>query len=201
MIENDNLYIKNYTSDTIMSSQFEELSKFVLDQQHNSPKHPAMINMGNNNPAGLLFNIKNKLRWTSNNGNITVLKKSDKIIGISCVEKSETYKNLGIGGIRCWLDSKERTNHYVTEYLLSDNLLWCESHHLDGMLLTFNDYNKWIYDAIKRNINGKTIKFLNIWSNWWDDCILIDSQLEIRYTLQWCVIKPLIKGPIDLKRL
>lgn len=181
------------TSNTISEIILSDLEKFIQKQEIEHSSHPALKNMGWEPYVGVLYNISNKLRWTSDIGSISILYNNSDIIGISCSEISENYPNFGIGGIRCWLDSSYRCDQLVSKYLLNDNLNWCINKKLKGMILTFNDYNKWIYDAITRKTNKKTIKLANVWSNWWNDCIIINQQINIRNVNQWCVIKPIDK--------
>lgn len=183
--------IEQFTSDSIKLTQFNDLCHFIKLQESINSSHPAISNMGYQADNGMLFNIFNKIRWTDILGSISILRANKEIIGVSCVEYSTIGKNLGIGGIRCWIDNNYRTDQLATKYLLSSNLEWCIDKQLDGMILSFNDYNKWLYNAIKRKSLGKAAGLSNVWSNWWNDCIIIDRQLEIRHTLQWCVIKPI----------
>lgn len=188
-----NYSIQRFTSDTIPIKILSDLEQFVKNQEIEHNSHPAMKNMGYEPYTGLLFNISNKLRWADNIGSISILYNNLDIIGISCSEISEFDPNFGIGGIRCWLDSSFRTDQLITKHLLNDNLNWCKQKKLHGMILTFNDYNKWIYNAIKRKRDNKAVSLAKVWSNWWNDCIIIDSQIKIRNVDQWCVIKPIIK--------
>lgn len=182
--------IERCYSDDITDSQFHKLQQFVKGQQALSD-HPAIKNM-DNSINGLLHNIETKDRWTKTDGEISILNHSDTVIGVSAVEFSNLHPNLSIGGIRCWLDPNFRNDQLVTTYLLNSNLEWSKNNGMWAMMLTFNDYNKTIYDGIKRKSIGKSIAIGNIWSNWWDDVLVIEKQLYIRYTQQWCVLKPII---------
>lgn len=181
--------IERMYSDTITDVQFDNLQVFVNEQKKLSD-HPAIKNMDESD-TGLLGNIKSKTRWHSDIGEISILKYHNKIIGVSAVEFSELHTNLSIGGIRCWLSPNFRNNQLVTNYLLNSNLDWSKSKNMWAMMLTFNDYNKTIYDGIKRKSLGKSIAIGTIWSDWWDDLFVIDYPIIIRYTIQWCVLKPI----------
>lgn len=182
--------IETYNSDNITSYQLQKLGEFVHNQAVIAPDDLAIKNMLDDE-NGLLFNIKTKTRWTTELGEITILKINNDIIGISAVERTLLHKNISIGGIRCWLAEGHRTNQLVTTYLLNSNLCWSKNNNMWAMMLTFNSYNKTIYDGIKRKSLKKSAGIGNIWSDWWNDCIIIDNPIIIRYTNQWCVLKPI----------
>lgn len=178
-------------SDTIDPILYNEIDGFVSRIQSSShEKNPALANMGDNTDSGLLYNIKNKIRWTSDQGQISLLKNDDNlIVGISCVEATK-YPMISIGGIRTWVLKEYRTQNVVSNMLLDSNLTWSIENNMAGMMLTFNDYNRWIYEGVKRKIRGKSPGLASVWSDWWNDCIAIDRPLKVRYVLQWCVVKP-----------
>ena len=186
-----NYFCYTIASDTIKPAQWAKLCDFVNYQLMFHTAHPAGPNMGMENNAGLLNNIHLKKRWTQDTGEIAILEYQDRIVGVSCVEKSQLHQRLSIGGIRCWLDADHRNNNQVTRYLLAANLQWSIKHNASSMLLTFNDYNKIIYDAICKKTAGKAAGLGGVWSNWWNDCIALDTKLNIRFTEQWCVLKPI----------
>jgi len=154
---------------------------------------PALINMGYEPPAGLAYLATNNVRWTKNNGEIAFLQNDvmGNIVGVSCVEHSTLSDQLGSGGNRCWLLPDYRTHNEVTKFLLSANLEWCKSQNKVGMVLTFNEYNKWIYTAISKLSTGKGAAFGNVWSDWWNDCVVLPRKISLFNTPQWAVIKPL----------
>jgi len=182
------------SSDNINETVLKELFEFVAEQAARHPDHPALSNMGSASPAGMLGNIVSRSRWTSDIGEIAILRANRKIIGVSCVELCEVHRDLSVGGIRCWLDDQHRAGQLMSKYLLSSNLKWTKEKNLSGMMLTFNHYNKWIYNGISRASIGKPAGIGTVWSRWWDDCIPLPSPIVIRYTTQWCVIKPLSTG-------
>jgi hypothetical protein len=184
-------------SDNITQSTWNDLVRFVELQTSKSPNHVALSNMTNEAPAGLLHNIASKARWTSDVGEIALLRANGQIIGISCVEFSELHCQLSVGGARCWLDDQHRSKQLMSRYLLDANLRWSQNRQLSGMLLTFNHYNKWIYNGINRAANGKAVGIGSVWSNWWDDCKPLPNPITVRYTKQWCVIKPLANHGLD----
>jgi hypothetical protein len=182
------------SSDNITETVLNELIGFVAEQAARHPNHPALSNMGSSPPAGMLHNITSRSRWTSDVGEIAILRADGNIVGVSCVETCEMHQRLSIGGIRCWLDDRHRTDQLMSKYLLSSNLKWTKEKGLLGMMLTFNHYNKWIYNGISRAAIGKPAGIGTIWSRWWDDCIPLPFPIVVRYTMQWCVIKPLSTG-------
>ena len=186
-------------SDTIEPELYQKAIAFVNALSDLDPKNPALKNMGEDEEAGLLYNIKHKIRWTKDEGQISFLMSdSDDIVGVSCVEKTK-YPYVAIGGIRTWVLKEYRTKDVVSNKLLDSNLAWAIQNRMAGMMMTFNDYNRWIYDGVKRKVRGKAPGVASIWSDWWNDCIALDRPLKVRYVVQWCVIKP--TGLYDLPTL
>jgi hypothetical protein len=171
-------------------SSIEPLYKDFLSEIATDPL-PAMVNMGYEFPAGLVHLVNNKLRWTEQTGRIDLLVDNERIVGVSAVETSSLSGAFGSGGNRCWLLPKYRVHNEITKYLLSSNLQWCQARNHVGMILTFNDYNKWIYTTIKKRVLGQAGALGSVWSNWWNDCVLFKRQLNIFNTPQWAVVKPL----------
>lgn len=153
---------------------------------------PAFNNMGHSAPSGFAYLVKNKVRWTASTGQIALLQDNsfNEIVGISAVEHSTLSSWLSSGGNRCFLRSNYRSHNEVTEFLLSSNLKWSQQQNKSGMLLTFNHYNKWIYEAILKKTQGRAVGVDSVWSNWWNDCVPLTSQILLHNTPQWAVIKP-----------
>lgn len=194
---NQNDYIcTSLPGEEIDDRLLSELDEFVCNQSKIHSDHPAMLNMGHREPQGFLYNLRNQIRWSNDDGEVAILRKNGKIIGVSCVENGEISNDISIGGIRCWLDSSNRSDSLMSRYLLSSNLSWSVSRNKVGMMLSFNDYNKWIYDGVKRITSGKAAGLSKVWSDWWKDCVVLPQQINIRYTKQWCVIKP-----VDIEKL
>lgn len=158
---------------------------------------PALIrNMDDSAPSGLLYLINNERgdhrRWTPGCGEIALLYDdlTGAIVGVSAVEHNPLSDNISSGGNRCWLLQAFRKNHTVTNYLLNSNFIWTKKQEKIGMMLTFNYYNKRIYDAIVLRSRGKTGSINKFWSNWWNDCLPIEQPIMLHNTPQWAVIKP-----------
>ena len=181
----------SFTSDSITETQYQSLCRFIEHELATTPLHPASSNMDHTAPAGFLFNLEKKLRWTSTHGEISMLVYDNTIVGVSCVEVSEIHPLLAVGGIRCWINKKHRLHNQPTVHLLSANLQWAEKNQMHAMMLTFNDYNKIIYDSIKRKSQHKGAGLSKIWSNWWNNCLPIDYPIMIKNTKQWCILKPI----------
>lgn len=177
-------------SDDIEPALYLKAVSFVQNIVAENPKSPAIINMGLDTSAGMLWNISNKTRWKKETGEIAfLLSSSDEIVGVSCVENSPV-RLLSIGGIRTWVLKPYRPKNVITNFLLESNLEYSRSKNMAGMVLTFNDYNRWIYDGIKRKTSGRAVSVGAIWSDWWNDCIVIAKPVKVRNINQWCVIKP-----------
>jgi len=186
------------SSDTIDPALYNLLVRFVQQIILDNPKIPASKNMGLDSESGLLWNIENKKRWTADKGEIAILiNDQEEVVGVSCVEKTEQAL-LSIGGIRTWVLKPYRGKNVVSNMLLGSNLEWSTQNDMAGMMLTFNDYNKWIYDGIKRKVSGSAPGLDKIWSNWWDDCVVIARPIKVRFVNQWCVIKPTGRHSVDI---
>jgi hypothetical protein len=156
-------------------------------------KSPAFVNMGPQIPMGFLHLVDNLKRWQEDDGEIALLYDdiSGSIVGISAVENSQLSTELSSGGNRCWILPKYRQNNEITKYLLKSNLDWTRNQGKAGMLLTFNEYNKWIHDTIVKLSTNSGATLGTVWSEWWDDCIALPRMVRIHNTPQWAVIKPL----------
>ena len=158
-----------------------------------SSDSPAAINMGHEPPAGLVYLLKGKHRWNKDSGELALLHndETDSIVGISAVEHSTLLPELGSGGNRCWLLPGYRTSNEVTTYLLNSNFNWCKENEKVGMVLTFNDHNKWIYDTVKKLSSNTGTTLGTVWSKWWSDCIILPRRIRYFNTRQWAIIKPI----------
>jgi len=176
---------KDYRSDYLLF-----LKKIAED------KSPASANMGLEDNTGFLFSVDHLKRWTKDNGEIALLydNLSELIVGVSAVETLYINPLLGSGGNRCWVAPKFRGNNEVTSYLLKSNLAWCENNDKVGMVLTFNNYNKWIYDTISKLSSNTGTTLGTVWSKWWNDCIPLPRKIRYFNTHQWAVIKPIDKS-------
>lgn len=151
---------------------------------------PALCNMGYDAPAGLMYIAQKQLRWQQGQGHIAFLYDHNQIVGVSCVEHSTLNEELGSGGNRCWLLEDYRRNNEVSTYLLAANLNWCAENNKKGMILSFNNYNKWIYDTITRISSGQGRPLGRVWSRWWNNCVIFPRTIRLFNTPQWAVIKP-----------
>lgn len=181
-------------SDMIPAELFDELRQFLFEQSRDHADHPALSNMLDDQPWGFLSLIGKKERWRSDQGEVSILRYKQRIVGVSCVEHGELHGDLSIGGIRCWLDSSHRTRNLMSIFLLDRNLEWSRRQGKLGMLLTFNQYNKWLYDAASRISRGRAGGVGNVWSGWWKDTIPIDRPINVRNVRQWCLCKPIHDG-------
>lgn len=158
-------------------------------------KSPASANMGLEDNVGFLFSVDHLKRWTKDTGEIALLydNLTELIVGVSAVETLYINPLLGSGGNRCWVSPKYRANNEVTSFLLNSNLKWCNENEKVGMVLTFNDYNKWIYSTISKLSNNSGTTLGTVWSKWWNDCIPLPRKIRYFNTHQWAVIKPIDK--------
>lgn len=179
--------------------EIEDQYKIFLEKIQESTS-PALPNMGYLGPSGLGYLVQPERgswrRWTQGNGELAFLVDDANIVGVSAVENSTLSNNLGSGGNRCWLLPDYRQHNEVTTFLLESNLNWCKAVGKQGMLLSFNDYNKWIYNSIVKKSTRKAAGLGKVWSNWWDDCIPLPRKILLQNTPQWAVIKPLDKHGI-----
>ena len=185
----DYLY-ETFNGNTISDKQRRDLGEFVDQQAQLDPDDHSISNMGNQSPSGLLWNLDSGSRW-KDDGEVNIVRYLGKVVAVCCVEGSELHPRLGIGGIRCWIDHRHRSSHLPSRFMLPSNLSWCLRNGKWGMMMSFNDHNKILYDAICRSASGRSPSVGNGWSDWWKDCIIIRDRLIIRNTLQWCVIKPI----------
>ena len=178
------------SSDTITDIELANIAEFVAEAEKS--QEPAATNMGWNEPAGLLYNIKNQLRWKTNQGKIVLVLDHDKPVAISCVEYPEHDYTWAIGGIRTWITPQYRARK-VAKVFLNVHYNWARSRGCKFLVITFNDYNRSAWHAVK---NPKYRSTAN-WSDWWDNCVAVDQPLIIRHVPQWCIIKPVLSNSND----
>jgi hypothetical protein len=201
------LYVEITTAETFDQhlSAYRSFLRTITAENQNPQ---VLINMGDEGPSGLLYLIRPEReqyrRWTLGNGEIALLydRLTGSIVGVSAVEHSPLGDNLSSGGNRCWLRRDFRSNNEVSRFLLTSNLEWSKKTRKQGMMLTFNDHNKGIYDAIVNRTQGRGKSIANVWSNWWDDCLPVTDKIMLHGVAQWAVIKPtgdsgVLKNTID----
>jgi len=173
------------TSDNITAAELDKLAAFI-DQEITNSTEPAAANMGLASTAGLLYNIKNQLRWQTDVGAIYVAEYNQHVVAVSCVEYSENTRTWAIGGIRTWISPAHRIQKLPGRFL-EQQTEWARAHDCNFMLVTFNDYNRALHTAVRRGLYRASPG----WSMWWADCLAVAEQVTIRHTPQWCVIKPI----------
>ena len=185
------------TSDTITAEEFNRLADFIK-RETTASTEPAAANMGSDSTAGFLYNIKNQLRWRSDTGAIYIAEYRGDIAAVSCVEYSENTRTWAIGGIRTWISPAHRIQKLPSQFL-EQQAEWAQAHDCNFMLVTFNDYNRALHTAVHRGLYRVGLG----WSMWWADCLAVAKQVTIRYTPQWCVIKPIHcrDNQVNLKEL
>jgi len=201
------LYVEITTAETFDQHlpAYRSFLRTITAENQNSQ---VLINMGDEGPSGLLYLIRPEReqyrRWTLGNGEIALLydRLTGSIVGVSAVEHSPLGNNLSSGGNRCWLRRDFRSNNEVSRFLLTSNLEWSKKTRKQGMMLTFNDHNKGIYDAIVNRTQGRGKSIANVWSNWWNDCLPVTDKIVLHGVAQWAVIKPtgdseVLKNTID----
>jgi len=196
----DYLEIQTTDAENFKSHESAYLS-FLRRMQQDETKEHVMPNMDNSEPSGLLYLIKEERnehrRWTTDTGQIDLLYDLEKgsIVGVSAVENSNLHPDYASGGNRLWMDKQYRANHNITKHLLTANLNWAMTNNKNGMILTFNEYNKILWDVI--SAKGKVASFSNMWSDWWSDCVPIAEPIIVHNTKQWAVIKPCTYFSLD----
>lgn len=184
------LYVKTTNADDFKEHRAEYIVFLKKIARLNSP---AFVNMGPQMPMGFLHLVDNLKRWRKDQGEIGLLydDTSGSIVGISAVEHCSLSPELSSGGNRCWILPKYRQNNEITKHLLKSNLDWTKSNNKVGMLLTFNEYNKWIYDTVVKLSTNSGATLGTVWSDWWDDCVALPRMVRLHNTPQWAIIKPI----------
>lgn len=175
---------ESYNSDTILPDELDHLAKFL--KECDTSDDPAAVNMQWQEPAGFLYNVKTKQRWCRGQGQIFLILDQDRPVAISCVEFPERSYSWAVAGVRTWITPAYRSRQ-LANFFLNKHLQWAAQQNCNFMLLTFNDYNRAAWLAVDRD--PKYRRAAN-WSDWWDDCYAVPKKIEVRHTLQWCVIKP-----------
>lgn len=177
---------ESFASDTILPDDLARLADFLKECDNSDD--PAAVNMQWQEPAGFLYNVKNRLRWRSDQGKIFLILDQGRPVALSCVEFPENSYSWAVGGVRTWITPEYRSRQ-LANFFLNKHLQWAAERNCNFMLLTFNDYNKAAWTAVAAD--PKYRRAAN-WSDWWDDCYAVPQKVQVRHMLQWCVIKPVL---------
>jgi len=178
---------------TVVRTHSEEFIKYEADYRVfldviSNTNEEAFENMGDNAPSGFLYIVKNNWRWTKDSGQISLLYSGTNIVGVSAVEQSTLSDRIGSVG-RHWISSAYRGKYSDGSMaLLESGIQWCKDNGKAGMVITFNDYNKPLFDLISREKKGPYPR----WNDWWADWIPLPRVVLVLGVLQWALLKPLI---------
>lgn len=99
--------------------------------------------------------LKHTDRFNGTRGEFYVIFAGNSIIGCGGVYVSEFSADIGIAGVRTWINKDYRHLSLNKDYLLVAHKKWCNDRRLKVIALSFNDYNKNIIQIFKRNRLGE----------------------------------------------
>jgi hypothetical protein len=156
--------------------------------EKDEPSHVNMYSTNwENDVASLPFLIYCSTRFKNGNGEMfALLDQDNNICALSGVNISDFDHNLGLAGVRTWLNKELRGKFIIGRHLLPEHLAWAKNQGLKTLALTFNDYNKRLLPYFKRTGAG-IVKNRNPNSMFYNGQFHVDFPVTINYTKQWVI--------------
>lgn len=154
-------------------------------------REPAHINMVTDNwenkPHTLLHQIHKQKKY--HDGRLFLAYYDEELIGISgCYG----YNNdVILCGTRTWTLKEHRTKYVHGNYIFPAQFEWAKEKGYKEAWLTFNEYNSWLRDFLKRISSGKATAFGMKNSDTYKDLIFPEEMMNINNTEQYVAIKKL----------
>lgn len=167
--------------------------KIEKEQRHSKgPSPSANMTMDAKIPGGLGHILFIERRFKPTNGQFYLLYKDNDIIAVSGIYKSDFDKNIAIAGVRTWTLEEHRGKRFLHgDILLPEQEKWAINNNIKSILLTFNDYNLWLFEFIKRMNQKKSVSLGVKTSNFYMGFQPLPDQLYIKNTYQYVLEKKL----------
>jgi hypothetical protein len=118
----------------------------------------------------------------------------NELIALSGVYKSDFCSDIFIGGVRAWTLKKFRSLYVHGNSVFPAQFEWAQEHGAKMLLLSFNDYNDWLFKFILRGIQGKATAFGRAFSDQYKDFELHPTKVMIKGVYQYILKKKLISN-------
>ncbi|MFA5490565.1 MAG: hypothetical protein WC284_15365 [Candidimonas sp.] len=134
-------------------NQLEIFCKSVGDE-------PAAANMTTDMtvPGSLWSVLFEEKRFDHPNGIFGLLYEDDKIIAMSGAYRADFCQDIVIGGVRTYTLKEYRKDFLHGSLLIPKQIEWAVKNEASAFALTFNHYNRWLWDFIRRiNCGGGVV--------------------------------------------
>tara|TARA_B100001971_G_C17936355_1_gene405372 strand:+ start:74 stop:658 length:585 start_codon:yes stop_codon:yes gene_type:complete len=185
--------VKNFTAEEIISDKkiLEEITE-LSNTAYLDPKNKAKANYETEGwetkPHTLLHIILKKDRFKEGNGMLSLLYDNNKLIGFAGAYKHTD--NILICLVRAFIIKQYRGKNVLAN-ILSHQLTYAKQNNYKCGWLTFNDYNKYLYDMIVRFNKGQVVTLGSKTDNIYKQAIIYKDPIEIQNTMQYVIELPL----------
>ena len=182
--------VKNFTAKEIISDKkiLEEITE-LSNTAYLDPKNKAKANYETEGwetkPHTLLHIILKKDRFKEGNGMLSLLYDNNKLISFAGAYKHTD--NILICLVRAYTRKKYKSKTLLGTYILPEEIKFAKEIGCEKAWLTFNDYNKTIYDGLKRVSKGKGVILGTKTPNIYKQATFYEEPLIIQNTMQYVV--------------
>lgn len=191
----------------LKKNQKQKCFNFLENEVKNSPSKSAK-NMWHNEwqekPETLPYLLEKTDRFNKD-GEFLFLEIDNKIVACSGVYKSNFCDSIYIAGVRLWVNKLYRNMLIPRNFLLKEHKRYAVENNAKIIVLTFNDHNKNLVQALKRNrlgekndrISSRTNDFL--FHNGLNE---LQFPVNIQHTKQWVVYEKIdLNFSFDWKKI
>jgi hypothetical protein len=152
--------VKNFTANEIIVDK--KILKEIIDLSNIAyldPKNYAKDNYETENweakPHTLLHIILKKDRFKEGNGVFSLLYDNNIPVAYAGAYKHEDDPNILICLVRAFILQQYRAKNLLGNYILPSQMKYAKKNNYEYCWLTYNEYNKYIFNSAKRASQGK----------------------------------------------
>ena len=135
----------------------------------------------------LLYVLCNTNRFKEDNGLFSVIYNDNEPIGFAGAYKHDNNSNVLICYVRTYMLEGYRGKNILGYHVLPHQIKFARAQNCRYIWFTFNEYNKSIYDMLKRFTEGKGVVFGSKTSNIYKRAIYYDDLVLIKGVKQYVV--------------
>lgn len=163
--------------------ELKELCLSSLKDSSLSSQNMAWENWKNNSKS-LMHTIAIQKRYDSPNGLFNLVIKNKIPMYCSGCYVSDWSRDVLVMGVRTWTHPDYRKEWWKGNPIIPKQLDFAKKNKFKAAVFTFNEYNLWLAEIMKRTTNGKAIVFGRKNSNVYKDFKLLDNYFLIKNTKQ-----------------
>lgn len=168
----------------------ETLKKICMSSHSDKSEASKNIHWNNwqNNKSSIMHHITRK-RFDDDKGEFYILLKNAEPIACSGCYISPWSKEVTIIGSRTWTIKNSRKNWWQGKYLFPKQLDFAIRKKSKAIVLTFNLYNIWLQNFLKRVSQNKSVSFGTTNASFYKDFIFYNDIYYINNTPQKIAVK------------